>query len=72
MINDNFYHFRSQDLPSTYHDAGQFYWGKTRTWMKKKRIFAANSKILKIPSNESVDINTLQDWKQAKLLINKK
>ena len=28
---------RSQDLPETFHDAGQFYWGSARAWLESRR-----------------------------------
>jgi pseudaminic acid cytidylyltransferase len=37
---------RTQDLPITYHDTGQFYWGKTEAWVKKDPIFGPDSKVL--------------------------
>ena len=30
---------RSQELEQAYHDAGQFYWGKTDAWLNNKVIF---------------------------------
>ena len=65
MLSDEFYKKRSQDLPDTYHDSGQFYWATAKTWLSAKRIFSKESKILEIPNSESIDINNLSDWKKA-------
>ena len=65
MLNDEFYKKRSQDLPDTFHDAGQFYWATRKTWLSSNRIFSKDSKILVIPNSESIDINNLEDWKKA-------
>ena len=72
MLNENFYKKRSQDLPNTYHDSGQFYWGAQKTWLSAKQIFSNNSKIFEIPNTESIDINNIQDWKKALRLFKKK
>ncbi len=59
------YHKRSQDLKTTYHDAGQFYWGRTETWIKDKVIFNKNSKIVEIDYLNFMDINYLEDFNLA-------
>ena len=65
MLSDEFYKKRSQDLPDTFHDTGQFYWATKKTWLSSKRIFSKDSKILEIPNSESIDINNLENWKKA-------
>ena len=42
MINKDFLFTRSQDLEKTFHDAGQFYWGKTSNWLKAKNMIDNN------------------------------
>ena len=59
---------RSQDLEESYHDAGQFYWGKPENWVKEKIIFNKNSSIIKIPYLQFIDINYRDDWDIAKKL----
>ena len=70
------YNSRTQDLKETYHDVGQFYWGKPDAWLKLKPIFAQSSTFVDIPRWRAHDIDTLEDWKQAELfyknLISKK
>ena len=71
LLNDKFYKYRSQDLPITYNDAGQFYFAKVKTWLKAKKIFSEKSNIIIIPKNSSVDINTNEDWKKAEKIFKK-
>ena len=59
---------RSQDLPEAYHDAGQFYWGKTDAFIEQKAIFAAHSRALVLPRKRVQDIDTPEDWEFAEAL----
>lgn len=56
---------RSQDLPSCYHDAGQFYWARPTAWLELSRIYSARSKGLVLPSIRVQDIDTEEDWQMA-------
>lgn len=62
----DFIRYRSQDLKDTYFDAGQFYFAKYETWMKKE-IFSKNSKMIIVPFLKGFDLNTKEDLK----IINK-
>lgn len=55
---------RTQDLFPSYHDAGQFYWLNTDSFIKQKKIFMKKSVGYEI---DSVDIDTEEDWKLAEL-----
>jgi len=68
MIASQHLNTRSQDLPETYHDAGQFYWGKTSAFLQGKAIFAAHSKVVLLPRKRVQDIDTLEDWEFAEAL----
>lgn len=59
---------RTQDLEETFHDSGQFYWGKAEAWRKLKKIHTDGLGI-KIPSYRVVDIDTEDDWKKAELFF---
>ncbi len=73
MIFPEHFSTRSQDLEPTFHDVGQFYWGKTEAWAKRKPIFSARSRIMKVDSNEFVDIDNLSDLAVvAEILENRK
>jgi pseudaminic acid cytidylyltransferase len=60
---------RSQDLPAALHDAGQFYWGRPSAWSDVARIFDSRSAPLLIPSWRVQDIDTLEDWKRAEIMM---
>ena len=72
FIQSSYINTRTQDLPKTYIDAGQFYWGTKKIWKKEKNIFIKNSNIILLPRAKSVDIDDLKDWKEAKLYAKKK
>lgn len=60
---------RSQDLPATYHDAGQFYWGKTACWLDPlASSFSERSRMQVLPDHLVQDIDTEEDWYRAELL----
>lgn len=56
---------RSQDLPVTYHDAGQWYWFKREAIGRP--IFESNSSSIVLPEQEVQDIDNLTDWQLAEL-----
>ena len=60
---------RTQDFLPSYHDAGQFYWGRKNSWDSGMPIFSSTSTIIEIPSELSVDIDTLDDWHRAERLF---
>jgi N-acylneuraminate cytidylyltransferase len=60
---------RSQDLPVAFHDAGQFYWGRPDAWLEGKPIFARHSCPVIIPRWRVQDIDTMEDWHRAELLL---
>ena len=63
---------RSQDLKNTYFDAAQFYWGSANSWKKNNNLFNFYSTIVEIPYHESIDIDTMEDWKLAELIFKNK
>ncbi len=60
---------RSQDLAETYHDAGQFYWGRASAFLQQKPIVAEGAVGVPIPRWRVQDIDTEEDWQQAELLF---
>ncbi|NDK55514.1 pseudaminic acid cytidylyltransferase [Pontibacter fetidus] len=58
---------RSQDLPSAFHDAGQFYWFRVDKFMSQKALFTENSGAVTLEELEVQDIDNLTDWKLAEL-----
>jgi len=65
MIYPENYKSRSQDLEETFHDAGQFYWGKSDAWMQNKDFFKEHSSPVFIPRFKVQDIDTEEDWERA-------
>ena len=56
---------RSQDLPKTFHDAGQFYWFDTKIMLNKKGLITDNSGIVLLDETQAQDIDTISDWRMA-------
>ena len=60
---------RSQDLEEAYHDAGQFYWGRTEAFLNDETIFSPSSLPIILPRYLVQDIDTQEDWKRAELMF---
>ena len=59
---------RTQDLEKSFHDAGQFYWGKASAWLAHKKMHTAGLGF-PIPHWRVVDIDTEDDWQRAELIF---
>jgi len=59
---------RSQDLEEAYHDAGQFYWGRTDDYLSNQKIFSHHSLPVVLPRHLVQDIDTPEDWLRAELM----
>jgi N-acylneuraminate cytidylyltransferase len=68
MFSPEHFNSRSQDLPETWHDAGQFYWGRTQAWRDRLKFFDSWSTIVPIPRWRVQDIDTSEDWTRAELM----
>ena len=55
----------SNNIASSYYDAGQFLWGKSKAFKKRENIFSNNGSIYLLDNPKYIDINTLDDWKKA-------
>lgn len=62
-----FINIRSQDLPTAYHDAGQWYWINTNKHRTSGKLIFETTKGLHLSPFEAHDIDTLHDWKLAEL-----
>jgi N-acylneuraminate cytidylyltransferase len=69
MLNPELCDTRSQDLEETWHDAGQFYWGRAEAWLTRKSIFTADTVPVILPRHRVQDIDTEEDWERAELLF---
>lgn len=63
---------RTQDIPRTFHDSGQFYFGKAEAWLSKKPVLNGNSTFIELDKNETLDIDDLEDWALVEHLVNLK
>ncbi len=61
---------RSQDLETFYHDAGQFYFFNTDSFLRNKKIINDNTGYIILKDTEVQDIDNLEDWKIAELKFN--
>lgn len=59
---------RSQDLEPMFHDAGQFYWGRTAAFENMLPIFAPHSRAVLLPRHRVQDIDGEDDWIRAEWL----
>jgi pseudaminic acid cytidylyltransferase len=60
---------RSNDLPEAYHDAGQFYWGRSRHFLAEKTLFSKKAVPVILPRYLVQDIDTPEDWKTAEYMF---
>jgi N-acylneuraminate cytidylyltransferase len=59
--------YRSQDLPKTYHDAGQFYFAKVKTFKEEKTLWCKRTAPLVLSELEVQDLDTMTDWQLAEM-----
>ena len=66
-------HGQEPDIEDMFYDAGQFYCGRTSSWLDQIELHNQSQAII-LPSWRAVDIDTDSDWTQAeqahKLLSN--
>ncbi|MCP4668349.1 MAG: pseudaminic acid cytidylyltransferase [Deltaproteobacteria bacterium] len=60
---------RSQDLPEAYHDAGQFYWLETTSFLKGQKIYTSDAMPVILPRYLVQDMDTLEDWETAERMF---
>ncbi|AMY00695.1 pseudaminic acid cytidylyltransferase [Mesorhizobium ciceri] len=60
---------RSQDLEEAWHDAGQFYWGRSEAWLENKPVFGQGSVPVFLPRHRVQDIDTPEDWERAECMF---
>lgn len=69
MFQPEYMNTRSQDLEETFHDVGQFYWGKAEAFLLDLPMFTDNSVSVKLPRYLVHDIDTPEDWRRAELMF---
>lgn len=63
---------RTQDLPKTFSDAGQFYFGRISAWIQGIPLLSKQTEVIEFSNHELVDIDDWDDWKLAESLISLK
>lgn len=69
MFNPEHFTTRSQDLEEAFHDAGQFYWGRSAAWLGGKPLFSHDAAPVPLPRYRVQDIDTAEDWERAEVLF---
>jgi N-acylneuraminate cytidylyltransferase len=69
MFYPEHFNTRSQDLEEAWHDAGQFYWGRSQAWLSGKSIFSKDASPVILPRYRVQDIDTEEDWEHAEWLF---
>ena len=62
-----YYTSRSQDLPKSYHDSGQFYFLNVESLFQHQKLFMPGSVPMIVPETEVQDIDNETDWKIAEM-----
>jgi len=68
MIHPEYELTRSNDLPVTYHDAGQFYWLDAPKFLQDGKLYGEPTIPLMLPRYRVQDLDTLEDWEMAERL----
>jgi N-acylneuraminate cytidylyltransferase len=68
MFYPEYINTRSQDLEESYHDAGQFYWGKAQAFKDELPIFSEAATPFILPRYLVQDIDTKEDWIRAEAM----
>lgn len=69
MFYPELFNTRSQDLEEAFHDAAQFYWGRTDAWLADKPIFSPEAIPVMLPRHRVQDIDTPEDWYRAEWMF---
>ncbi|MEM6664249.1 MAG: pseudaminic acid cytidylyltransferase [Pseudomonadota bacterium] len=60
---------RSQDLPVSWFDTGQFYWGLARDWRRPDALLWENAAGIEMSRDRVQDIDTTEDWMRAERIF---
>jgi len=69
MIDYSHLSTRTQDLEEVWHDAGQFYFGFSSSWINATQIFSETTVPLVLKRSNVVDIDTIEDWDLAEAIF---
>ena len=68
MLFPSKYNSRTQDLKKTYHDAGQFCWGRATAFKDELSIYSGSTLPYILPRHLVQDIDTVEDWVRAEAM----
>jgi pseudaminic acid cytidylyltransferase len=60
---------RSNDLPTAYHDAGQFYWLACDAFLRDQKMYGRDALPVILPRYLVQDIDTPEDWETAECMF---
>jgi pseudaminic acid cytidylyltransferase len=63
---------RTQDLESTYFDAGKMYGGRKSDWLETETPLLSSARGFELPEWLSVDMDTIEDWELAEYKFKRK
>lgn len=69
MFNAEHFNTRSQDLEEAWHDAGQFYWGRSAAWLVGTALFSRAAVPVPLPRYRVQDIDSPEDWIRAEYMF---
>ena len=69
MIWPEHIHTRSQDLPRTLYDAGQFYWCDVQGFLAEGELFSRRTVPVMLSRLQAIDMDTPEDWELAEALF---
>ena len=69
-INKSTFMMRTQDLKTTFYDAGQIYVFKAKNFLNNENSFNSNTSFIELDEFKSVDIDNIEDLKNAKKFLN--
>jgi N-acylneuraminate cytidylyltransferase len=69
MLYPKYRYIMSNNLEKIYHEAGQFYFGKKKSFLKYKPTFGKSSFPIILPKSLVQDIDDIDDWKIAENLF---
>lgn len=69
LLNKRNFTKRTQDFPESYYDAAQLYVGHSKDFLRKKNPFNSKSRIILMNYLDSIDIDNLEDFKNAEIIL---
>lgn len=68
MVEPEYLDARSQDLPETFHDTGQLYWGTSEFFLEGNEFQEGGAVGIRVPRYRALDIDSNDDWVMAEVM----